>query len=96
MKRLLLPLCVLALNLQLVMAETVQVDIVKFKFSPQQLTINAGDTVVWTNREKRQYHNVWFQDLVSEEPDIFFLMKPTNVPFLMQVPSIISAGRTLR
>ena len=72
MKRLLLTLFVLTLNLQPVMAETVHVDIKKFKFSPQQLTINAGDTVVWTNREKRQYHNVWFQDLVSEEPDIFF------------------------
>ncbi|WP_271273885.1 plastocyanin/azurin family copper-binding protein [Aliamphritea hakodatensis] len=72
MKRLLLPLFVLALNLQPAMAETVHVDIAKFKFSPQQLTINAGDTVVWTNREKRQYHNVWFKDLVSAEPDIFF------------------------
>lgn len=53
-------------------AETVHVDIVKFKFSPQQITVNAGDTVIWTNKEKRQYHNVWFKASVVEEPDYLF------------------------
>lgn len=53
-------------------AETFHVEIKKFKFSPQQLTIHAGDTVIWTNREKRQYHSVWFKDAGDEEPDYFF------------------------
>lgn len=53
-------------------AETFHVEINKFKFSPQQLTITVGDTVIWTNREKRQYHSVWFKDAGDEEPDYFF------------------------
>jgi len=28
--------------------------------------------VIWHNREKRQYHNVWFKELFSQEPQIFF------------------------
>ncbi len=72
MKRLLFALTTLILNIQPVAAATVHVDIVKFEFLPQQITVNTGDTVIWTNREKRQYHNVWFKTLVSEEPDIFF------------------------
>ena len=31
-----------------------------------------GDTVVWVNREKRQYLSVWFQQLGDEEPDYLF------------------------
>ncbi len=72
MKKLFLTLTVLVISLQSALAETVYVDIVKFEFTPQQITVNAGDTVIWTNREKRQYHNVWFKALDSEEPDIFF------------------------
>lgn len=62
----------LLFSAQFSIAETVHVDIVKFKFSPQQITVNAGDTVIWTNKEKRQYHNVWFKASVSEEPDYLF------------------------
>ncbi len=50
----------------------VEVQIKKFKYSPQHITINAGDTVVWINKEKRQYHNVWFKGLEAEEPDYLF------------------------
>ena len=53
-------------------AETLHVEIKKFKFSPQQLTINVGDTVIWSNREKRQYHSVWFKEAGDEEPEYFF------------------------
>ena len=53
-------------------AETVHVDIKKFNFIPQQLTVAVGDTVVWTNKEKRQYHSVWFKEAGDEEPDYFF------------------------
>jgi plastocyanin len=65
-------LLVAMLGYSQVHAETVHVDIKKFKFTPQQLTINVGDTVVWTNREKRQYHSVWFKELGDVEPDYFF------------------------
>ena len=54
------------------LAKTHIVDIKKFKFSPQQLTINVGDTIIWNNIEKRQYHNVWFKALFEQEPDYFF------------------------
>lgn len=53
-------------------AETVEVDIKKYKFIPQTITINVGDTVVWTNREKRQYHSVWFEQSGEPETDYFF------------------------
>ena len=53
-------------------AKEVVVEIYKKKFTPAHITIQVGDTVVWKNIEKRQYHNVWFKQLVIEEPDYFF------------------------
>ncbi|WP_432472648.1 cupredoxin domain-containing protein [Amphritea sp. HPY] len=53
-------------------ADTVEVEIYKFQFSPAEITINVGDTVVWVNKEKRQYHNVWFEQLDEEETDYLF------------------------
>jgi len=44
----------------------------KMRFIPEQLTIHEGDTVRWVNREKRQYHNVWFEALGEAEPDYLF------------------------
>lgn len=74
MKNTLAPLLLLIISLTSMplSAAEVQVDIVKFKFVPQQLTINVGDTVIWTNKEKRQYHSVWFKDAGDAEPDYFF------------------------
>ena len=46
-----------------------QVIIKKFKFIPSEITIKQGETVQWVNQEKRQYHNVWFEELGEEEPD---------------------------
>ena len=40
-----------------------------FKFIPQHITIKRGKTVRWENREKRQYHSVWFEALGEEEPE---------------------------
>lgn len=48
------------------------IDIKKFKFSPAEITIEVGDSIRWTNKEKRQYHNVWFEQLGEPEPDYFF------------------------
>ncbi len=53
-------------------AKEVVVEIFKKKYTPAVVTVQAGDTVVWKNIEKRQYHNVWFKQFDSEEPDYFF------------------------
>lgn len=55
-----------------VQAKEVVVEIYKKKFIPAEITIERGDTVVWKNIEKRQYHNVWFKALDKNEPDYFF------------------------
>lgn len=52
--------------------ESPQVIIKGFKFIPQDITIKRGQTLVWENQEKRQYHSVWFEALNEEEPDYFF------------------------
>lgn len=52
--------------------KTIQVDILKYKFIPPDITINKGDTIVWVNSEKRQYHSVWFEQSGAAEPDYFF------------------------
>jgi len=50
----------------------VTVDIYKFKFTPQEITISPGTTVRWINKEKRQYHSVWFEQLGEPEPEYLF------------------------
>lgn len=40
-----------------------------FKFTPQVITIKRGQKIRWENREKRQYHSVWFEALGEEEPE---------------------------
>jgi len=40
-----------------------------FKFVPQEITIKQGQVLRWQNREKRQYHSVWFEALNEEEPE---------------------------
>ena len=52
--------------------ETPQVTIKDFKFIPQEITIKRGQSINWENREKRQYHSVWFEALGEEEPDYIF------------------------
>jgi plastocyanin len=53
-------------------SKEVVVEIYKKEFIPAHITINVGDTVIWKNIEKRQYHNVWFKQLVKDEPDYIF------------------------
>jgi len=43
-----------------------------YKFHPQDISIKQGQTLRWENREKRQYHSVWFEALDEEEPDYLF------------------------
>lgn len=54
------------------LAAEIEVTIKKFKFIPAEITINKGDTITWLNKEKRQYHSVWFEQLGEPEADYFF------------------------
>jgi plastocyanin len=40
-----------------------------YKFIPQDIIIKQGQTLRWENREKRQYHSVWFEALDEDEPE---------------------------
>tara|TARA_R110001592_G_scaffold152075_2_gene379307 strand:+ start:9513 stop:10172 length:660 start_codon:yes stop_codon:yes gene_type:complete len=53
-------------------AETIEVSIKKMLFVPETITVNIGDVVRWVNKERRQYHSVWFEALGEPEPDYFF------------------------
>ena len=48
-----------------------------FKFIPQDITIKKGQTLRWENREKRQYHSVWFEALGEEEPEDYLFPEDT-------------------
>ena len=52
--------------------DVVTVEIFKFKFTPQEITVKPGTTIRWLNREKRQYHSVWFEQLGEPEADYLF------------------------
>lgn len=41
-------------------AETVEILIQDYKFTPALMTVKAGTTVTWANREKRTTHSVLF------------------------------------
>lgn len=70
---LLMPLLLPAMAGSAMAADTVVVVIKKMKFQPQQVTVKKGSTVRWENRERRQYHSVWFKQLGEPEPvDYFF------------------------
>jgi len=43
--------------------EPVVVEMKKFKFIPEEITVKVGTTVRWLNTERRQYHTVWFRIL---------------------------------
>jgi len=53
----------------LAVGDTNLVIIKDYKFVPQEITIKKGQTLRWENREKRQYHSVWFEALGEEEPE---------------------------
>ncbi|MCP4874470.1 MAG: plastocyanin [Gammaproteobacteria bacterium] len=49
----------------------------EYKFIPQHITIKQGQNLVWENREKRQYHSVWFETLGEEEPEDYLFPEDT-------------------
>ncbi len=48
-----------------------------YKFIPRNITIKAGQSLVWENREKRQYHSVWLEALGEEEPEDYLFPEET-------------------
>lgn len=72
MKTVLLSLMIFSASSAPLLAKEVVVEIYKKEFIPSEITIEQGDTVIWKNIEKRQYHNVWFKSLEQEEPAYFF------------------------
>ena len=50
----------------------VDITILKYKFIPEVLEIKKGQTIRWTNIEKRQYHSVWFEKNAEKESDYLF------------------------
>lgn len=69
---LLMSIALICGSLQAAEEPAAEVEIIKFMFVPQEITVKAGDTVRWTNKEKRQYHSVWFEQAGDPEPDYFF------------------------
>lgn len=41
--------------------EVVIIEMKDYKFIPAEVTVKAGTTVRWVNKESRQYHSVWFK-----------------------------------
>jgi len=72
LKRLLLIAPLLLNSYSFAAGQVIEVEIFKYQFNPAEITIKAGDTVRWVNKEKRQYHSVWFEVLGEEEPPYFF------------------------
>lgn len=50
----------------------VEVTMIKFKFVPEVIEIKKGQTIRWVNKEKRQYHSVFFEKYGEEESDYIF------------------------
>lgn len=52
--------------------QVVEVGIRDYRFSPQEIRIKAGDSVKWTNREKRTSHSVLFPAEAGLESERLF------------------------
>ena len=74
----------------------VSVDIIKFKFLPQEITIETGTTVRWTNKEKRQYIASGLKNSASLNQIICFLMIAMSVLSTAVALSPIAADHILR
>lgn len=52
--------------------QTVEVVIQNYRFEPAEVRIRVGDTVRWTNQEKRTSHSVLFSSEQGGESERFF------------------------
>ncbi len=53
-------------------SQTVDVGIAEYRYSPAEVRIKVGDTVRWTNKEKRTSHSVLFPGNPSLESERMF------------------------
>ena len=63
---------VLALVSFVAWSETVEVGIEKYAFTPAEVSIRAGDSVRWSNHEKRTSHSVLFPQEGGRESERLF------------------------
>jgi plastocyanin len=87
---------ILILTISFLHAKTHDIEIIKYQFTPAEISIKVGDTIRWTNKEKRQYHSVWFEKLGEPEPDYFFPDEILNAPLKMLAISLTAVGHTLK
>lgn len=81
--------------------ETVVIVAKDYAFEPKEVTIKPGTRVRWENREKRQYHSVFFEQLGDQPGDYFFpgesreriFDKPGTYPYICE-PHWKSHGMT--
>ena len=67
-KRLLASLVVLSVLMPITAsAELIEVVMKDYRYIPEEVTIKVGDTVRWINKERRQYHTIWFKELGEKE-----------------------------
>jgi plastocyanin len=52
--------------------QTVEVVIQNYRFEPAEVRVRVGDTVRWTNQEKRTSHSVLFSSEQGGESERFF------------------------
>ena len=64
--------CITSSSTQASLSVPVEVAMQKYKFIPQVLEIKVGQSVKWINKEKRQYHSVWFEKQGEEESEYLF------------------------
>ena len=72
--------------------DTVIVAAEKYAFVPAEVTVKAGTKVRWENRDRRQYHSVYFEQLGDEPGDYFFpgesrervFDKPGSYPYICE------------
>lgn len=53
-------------------AEMVEVSIAEYRFTPGEVRVKAGDSVRWTNQEKRTSHSIVFPEEGGRESDRLF------------------------
>ncbi|WP_198673149.1 cupredoxin domain-containing protein [Simplicispira lacusdiani] len=63
---------VAATSLPVSAQQTVEVAIQNYRFEPAEVRVRVGDTVRWTNQEKRTSHSVLFSPEQGGESERFF------------------------
>ncbi len=49
-----------------------EIIMIKYEFKPKEVSIQVGEKIRWINKEKRQYHSVWFEQIGEDESGYLF------------------------